>query len=55
MDPVWNWISMVDRLACGDITKHDAIYDKNYIECLNLLAFWAYKDKYHSQLEKLRK
>lgn len=55
MDPVWNWISMVDRLANGDITKHEQIYETNYIECLNLLAFWSYKDKYHQQIEKLRR
>lgn len=47
-----NWIAMVDRLSNGDITKHDAIYAKNYIECMNLLAYWHHKDKYVEQINK---
>jgi len=46
---------MVDRLANGDITKHDAIYERNYIECLNLLSYWHERDQYHKQIEEQRK
>lgn len=52
MDPRWKWISMIDRLSVGDITKHDEIYQKNWIECLNLLSFWHEKDKYIEHLNK---
>lgn len=49
------WIAMVDRLSGGDITKHDLIYEKNYIECMNLLAYWHHKDRYVEQINKVRK
>jgi len=41
-----NWIAMVDRLTNGDITKHKEVYANNYIECLNLMAYWHHRDKY---------
>lgn len=43
---------MIDRLSNGDITKHEEIYEKNYIESLNLLSFWHQRDKYQEQLRK---
>jgi hypothetical protein len=43
---------MVDRLANGDVTKHDGIYKMNYIECLNIMSFWHQRDKYQEQLRK---
>lgn len=42
----------MDRLSGGDITKHEAIYEKNYIECLNLLSYWWFKDKYADQARR---
>lgn len=47
-----NWIAMVDRLANGDITKHKNIYETNYIECLNLMAYWHHRDVYVSQVNR---
>jgi hypothetical protein len=47
-----NWIGMVDRLSNGDITKHSQIYNTNYIECLNLLAYWHHRDKYIERINK---
>jgi hypothetical protein len=43
---------MIDRLTGGDFTKHDAVYDRNYIESLNLLSFWHQRDRYEQQLRK---
>jgi hypothetical protein len=37
---------MIDRLSNGDITKHDEVYKRNYIECLNLLSYWYERDKF---------
>jgi hypothetical protein len=54
MDNRWGWISMVDRLANGDITKHDEIYERNYIECLNLLSFWSERDRYMEQMNNIK-
>ncbi len=54
IDNRWNWLSMVDRLSGGDITKHDLIYDRNYIEWLNLLSYWHEKDKYMEQINQQR-
>ena len=34
----YRWVAFIDRLADGDITKHDEIYIRNYIETLNLLS-----------------
>jgi hypothetical protein len=47
-----NWIGMVDRLANGDITKYDKVYQLNYIECLNSMAYWHHKDKYTAQINR---
>jgi len=46
LDSRWGWLAMVDRLAKGDITKHEEIYEMNYIECLNLISYWTERDKY---------
>jgi hypothetical protein len=47
-----NWIGMVDRLSNGDITKHKQVYGTNYLECLNLMAYWHHKDRYSEQINK---
>lgn len=54
MDPIWVWISMVDRLANGDITKHEQIYNMNYLECLNLLALWNARDEYNEREARIQ-
>jgi hypothetical protein len=54
MDNRWGWISMMDRLSNGDITKHDEIYERNYIECLNLLSFWSERDRYMEQMNNIK-
>lgn len=54
MDGRWGWVSMMDRLSNGDITKHDAIYERNYIECLNILSYWHEKDKYMEQMNNIK-
>lgn len=43
---------MIDRLSSGDITKHEQIYKTNYIECLNLLAYWHHRDKYIERINR---
>ena len=47
-----NWVAFVDKLTNGDITKHKQIYETNYIECLNLMAYWHHKDIYVDQINK---
>lgn len=47
-----NWIGMVDRLSNGDITKHKQVYETNYLECLNLMAYWYHRDKYIDRVNK---
>jgi hypothetical protein len=54
MDGRWGWVSMMDRLSNGDITKHDAIYERNYIECLNILSYWHEKDRYMEQMNNIK-
>lgn len=36
---------MVNRLSNGDITKHEAIYEINYMEAINLMTLWALQDR----------
>ena len=55
LDDRWGWMSMVDRLSNSDITKHDLVYERNYIECLNLLSYWKEKDEYVEEMNKQRK
>jgi hypothetical protein len=43
---------MVDRLSNGDITKHDLVYERNYIECLNLISYWTERDKWLENEQK---
>jgi len=64
----YHWIAMVDKLAGaqmnvtqygstsvgGDITKHEQIYELNYVSCLNTLAFWKAKDQYIDANNNLR-
>lgn len=47
-----NWIGMVDRLSNGDITKHKQVYGTNYLECLNLMAYWHHRDKYIENINR---
>lgn len=54
MDNRWSWLSLIDRLSGGDITKHDLIYERNYIECLNLLSYWHERDKYFEQQNQIK-
>jgi hypothetical protein len=35
---------MIDRLSGSDITKHDLVYERNWIECLNLISYWQERD-----------
>jgi hypothetical protein len=44
LDPKWKWVAMIDRLSGSDITKHDLVYDRNWIECLNLISYWHERD-----------
>jgi len=39
------WLSIVDKLAKGDITKHDQVYKINYIHSLNMLSHWKNIEK----------
>ena len=44
------WISFMDKLSNKDITKHDYIYEQNYIYCLNTLTLWHYEDEQYRQM-----
>jgi hypothetical protein len=44
---------MVDKLSNGDITKHKQVYGTNYLECLNLMAYWYHRDKYIENINRV--
>lgn len=48
----WSWYAMWEKLAMGDITKFDHVGEQNYISSLNLLAYWADKDKEQAKIQK---
>jgi hypothetical protein len=54
IDEKWGWYSMIDRLSNSDVTKHDLVYERNYIECLNILSYWHEKDQYMEEMNKQR-
>ena len=41
----WQWFSIVEKLAKGDITKFDSVYGQKFIACLNLLSYWKELDE----------
>ena len=50
----YKWVAFMDRLSGGDITKHDEVYERNYIECLNLLSNWKFRDNAQELANKTR-
>lgn len=51
----WSWYLMIDTLADGDILKHEAVTEINFIACLNKLAFMkekAAEDKRREDIQK---
>jgi len=48
----YGWLALIDRLSNGDITRHDAVYDMNYVYCLNVLGYWYERDKVIEQENK---
>jgi hypothetical protein len=52
MPAKWGWMAFIDRLAGGDITKHEAIFDLNYIYCLNQMGYWHDRDEYTEAINK---
>lgn len=55
LDPKWNWFSMVERLAGGDILKMEEVFKTTVFECFNMLSYWKEKEEYIKELEKNRK
>lgn len=48
----WSWFAMIEKLAQGDVTKFDSIYRVNFITCLNMLSYWAERDRELARLQK---
>lgn len=51
----WGWYMMIDRLAGGDILKHEDVTRLNFIQCLNKLAFLKEKDAEDKRREDIQK
>jgi hypothetical protein len=52
MSKSWNWISIVDTLAGGDITKWDSVQQIEYEQCLIKLSYDNAKDKYTREVNR---
>ena len=48
----WKWFSIIERLAKGDITKFEKVYEVTYISALNTLSYWHERDQYQERLQK---
>ena len=44
LDPIYTYLSIVDRFADGDITKYEEIQEREYLECLSILTYWTARD-----------
>jgi len=53
MDANWAYVSMIDRLSNGDITKEEKVFEINYIYCLTKLLYWNDRDDYVSKMNKI--
>lgn len=51
----FGWVGQLDRLADGDITKHEQVLEQNYRACLNLLLYWFERDSYQEKMLKYNK
>ena len=45
------WVSFMNILSGKDITKHDYIYEQNYIYCMQVLLLWHYEDMKYKQMQ----
>jgi hypothetical protein len=45
----------MDRLADGDITRHEEVYRCGYIETLNLLSYWKIRDDAEKMANKMNR
>ena len=54
MNPQWGYMSILDRLSNGDITKHNEVFKLSWAHCLNMLLYWKEKDEYIEKINKIR-
>lgn len=55
LNTTYKWLSMVEKLAKGDITKFEAVYKQNYMGALNLLSYWKELDIRQQEINRKRK
>jgi len=46
LDERYAWISMIERLAQGDITKFEDVYQMSVEESYYLLEYWKVRDEW---------
>ncbi len=53
LDERYSWISMIERLAQGDFTKFDCIYQMSVEESYYLLEYWKVRDEWTEECNKI--
>ena len=53
MDERYSWIAMIERLAGGDITKFDAVYQMSVEESYYLMEYWKVRDEWTDECNKI--
>ena len=48
----WKWFSIVERLADGDVTKFEQVYEVSYLTALNTLSYWKEKQDYQDRMNR---
>jgi hypothetical protein len=48
----WQWMLMIDKLVKELNLTPDAVYDMNYIDCLNWLSMFNDRDKYKEAIQR---
>jgi len=53
LDPRYSWISMIDRLANGDVTKYDSVYEITMEEAYLSMEYWKVRDEWVEECNKI--
>jgi len=53
LDERYAWISMIERLAQGDITKFEDVYQMSVEESYYLLEYWKVRDEWTDECNKI--
>lgn len=54
MNPVWAYVSILDNLTGGDITKDEVVLDMEYVYCMERLLYRKEKDEWIDKMNRIQ-